>query len=79
MTAQPADPGETYEMVPASRLRYLEAIEKHAPAAALAAARAEVQCLRVTQVSARWLEIAATADPERTARVIARLEAQATR
>lgn len=42
MSAQAAEqPGEPYERVPASRLRHLEAVERHAPAEVIAAAEAE--------------------------------------
>ena len=51
MTAQPVDPSEPYEtihlggeeaaIVPIDRLRHLEAVERHAPAEAVAAADAE--------------------------------------
>jgi len=42
MSAQAAEqPDEPYERVPASRLRHLEAVERHAPAEVIAAAAAE--------------------------------------
>lgn len=68
MSAQPVE-GEPYERVPASRLRHLEAIERHAPAEVIAAAGAEEAARdeRRRQARARWDELIAQATPEQRA------------
>lgn len=64
MSAQPVE-GETYERVPVSRLRHLEAIERHAPAEVIAEAEAEeAECAeRKRAASARLDAMLASAPP----------------
>jgi hypothetical protein len=69
MSAQPAEHDEPYERVPASRLRHLEAIERHAPAEVIAEAEAEEAAREAhrQRVRERWDEMLAQATPEQRA------------